>query len=255
MPAQLGTWAAREEARKFWDHFVCNKCVYFAKPSNIDTEVPHVFAEKYVRNDLWFHIRWTQIEPGQTRNHRYEALIEGIHLDESFPVAPKLDHPVTAVDGKRSVFVEVPELIELPEMMRIYGIRSVVRLKRVEDGVDARVKQIPFLPVGLVGAANRKDNLCGDLLSRRNCLREQVDQVPRQLIERGAETVNEIGDGEGDFFVGGSLPSNYEKVLRSLRIVFFDDRIRVAFNPISKLLLSKLEVKVSPSGFHVDVLN
>src|SRR5450631_2219233 len=116
----LGSWAAREEARKFWDHFVCDKCVYFAKPLDVNGEGAHVLAEKYVRNDLWFHIRWTQVEAGQTGDHCDEALIEVIHVDEPFRVASKLDGPVAAIDGDSPVFVEVPQFVELPEFMRVY---------------------------------------------------------------------------------------------------------------------------------------
>lgn len=251
---ELGTWNTREEARKFWDYIPCDDCVYFAKPFDVNGEIPHVFAEKYVRNDLWFHIRWTQVEPGQARDHCVEALIEAVHMDEPFHVSSKLDGPVSTVNGNSAVFVEVPEFVELPEMMCVYGIRSVARLKVVKSAVDARVEQSALLPVSLIGSANRENNFDGDLFGRGNCTGKQIDQVPSELIERSPKTINEISDGEGDFFVGGSR-RDYENVLRSIRVVLFGDGIRVAFNPISKLFLSRLEVKVSPSGFHVDVLN
>src|SRR5258708_6910758 len=103
---QLGNWNTREEARKFWDHIVCDKCVYFAKPLDVNGEVPHVFAEKYVRNDLWFHIRWAQLDTGQAGNHHNEALIEFVPLHEPGNGLRKLNSPIAAVNRHSSVFIE-----------------------------------------------------------------------------------------------------------------------------------------------------
>ena len=251
----LGSWAAREEARKFWDYRVCDECVYFAKSLDVNGEGPHIFAEKYVRNDLWFHIRWAQVETGQAGDHRNEALIEVIHVDETLRVPAKLNGPVSAVDRDSSMLVEVPQFVELPEFMRVYGIRSVVRLKRIQRAMDAEIEQGPFLPVSVVGLTDWKHDFVSDLFTSRNSAGKKVDQVPSQLVERSAKVVNEISDSESDFFVGRARRGDYETVLRAIRIIFFADGVRVAFDPISKLLLSRLEVKVSPSGFHIDVLN
>src|ERR1700733_255284 len=80
---ELGSWSAREEARKFWDHLICDECVYFAKPFDVHAEIPHEFAEKYVWNDLWFHIRWTQVEPRLAGNGYNEALIEAVPINKT----------------------------------------------------------------------------------------------------------------------------------------------------------------------------
>src|SRR5580704_4546341 len=148
---KLGSWFAREEARKFWDHFVCDESVYFAKPLDVNGEAPHIFAEKYVRNDLWFHIRWAQLDAGQAGNHYDEALVEYVVVDEAGNSLREPDSPVAAVNWDSSVFVKIPKLIELPERFRLQSIRSVARLKRVKDGMDASVEESTFLPVGIIG--------------------------------------------------------------------------------------------------------
>lgn len=228
--------------------------MYFAEPLDVNAEsAAHIFAEKYVRNDLWLHIRWTQAEPGETGNHCNEALIEAIPFDEPLHACLKVDSPIAAVNRNGSVFVDIPEFVELPEGFCLQGIRSVVRLKRIKNGVDATMKQGSLLPVSFIGSADRKnDPVFG--LSGRNRIGEQVNQVPSELIERRTETVNEVSNCKDNFFAHGSR-IDHEKVLRSIKIVFFGNRVRVAFNPISNLLLSRLEVKVSPSGFHVNILN
>lgn len=249
----LGAWQVREEARKCWDHISCDNCVYLAKPPNVDLETAHVLAEKYVRNDLWFHIRWTKAKAGEAGNHYVEILMEAVHFNNACSSPRELDRPVATIDRNRPMFVEVPQFVELPEMMCVYGIRSVVRLKRVEDAVKAGMKQRSLLPVGVIGPTNRKHNLCSGFLINGDGLREQIDQIPSELVERGAEAVNEIAHGKRDLF-GRSLWGDCENVLRSIKIVFFDHRIRVGLNPAPELGLGRLEVKVSPSGFHVDVL-
>jgi len=250
---ELGSWAVREESRKFWDHVVCDKCVYSTKPLDINGEVAHVFAEKYARHDLWFHIRWTQGEPGLARYRCIEAVLEAIPFDEHCDAFRKANAPIAAVNRDSPVFVKVPELVELPERVSLYGIRSVARLKRVEYAVEGTVEQSSLLPVSVIGAADRKDHLSSGLFGR-NRVRKQMDQIPSKLVERGAEAVNKITNRESDFLADG-LRRDYEKVQRSIRIVFFGNRVRVALDPISNLLFGRLEVKVSPSGFHVDVLN
>jgi hypothetical protein len=249
----LGNWNTREEARKFWDYFICDECVYFAKPLDVNLEATHEFAEKYVRNDLWFHIRWTQAKPGLAGNGCDEALVEAIPFDVSRGAFRKLNKPITAVDGNGSVFVDIPELVELPEGFCLQGIRSVVRLKRIKSGMDAGMKQGSLLPVSFLGATDRENDLVFGLGSR-NRTRKQMSQVPSELIERSAETVNEVSNCKSELLAHG-LWGDYEKVQRLLRVVLFGHRIRVAFAPVSNLLLSRLEVKVSPSGFHIDVLN
>ena len=250
----LGSWSTREEARKFWEHFICDECVYFAQPFDVNTEIPHIFAEKYVGNDMWFHIGWTEIEAGQAGNRSNEAVIEAIHFDKPSRARLKPNSPVAGVNGDSAVFVEVPKFVQLPEMVSVHGIRSVVRLKRIESAVDAGMEQGSLLPVGVIGAADRKDHVSSNLFRGRNSLGKRIDQVPCKLVEGCAETVNKISNCKTDL-LGDGLWRDYEKVQRSIRIVFFDDRIRVALNPVSNLLLGRLEVKVSPSGFHVDVLN
>lgn len=238
-----------------WDHVVCNECVYFAKPLDVNGESPHVLAEKYVRNDLWFHIRWAKREPRQARHSYNEALIESVLFNETLHSARELNGPIAAIDGNGPMFVEVPKFVESPEFMCMYGIRSVIRLKRIQSAVDTGVEQSAFLPVGLIGSTNREGNSGGGCFVGRNRARKQADQVPSELVERTAETVNEISDSERDFLIRWPLWCDYENVMRSLRIVFLGDSVRVAFNPISQLLLRSLEVKVSPSSFHVHIVN
>ena len=235
----IGVWGLREEARKSWDHVSCNECVYFAKP--------------YVRNDLWFHIRWAQLNTRQTGNYYEEALIECVHFDEASNACGKLDSRIAAVNGDGAVFVEVPEFVELPEGFGLYSIRSVARLKRIKNGMNASVKQSALLPVGIIGATDRKGDLIFGLRGG-NRAGKQIDQVPSKLVEGSAEAVDEVSHTKSDF-LRGSPGENYEHMLRQIRIVLFADRIRIAVNPVAQSFFTRLEVKVSPSGFHVYVLN
>ena len=251
----IGTWDLREKARKLWDHDICNECVYLAKPPDVNGEISHILAEKYVRNNLWFHIRWAQLDAGKAGNHYDEAIIEFIPVNHPSDALGKLDIPVAAVDGHRPMLVEVPEFIKLPERLSLHGICSVVRLKRVKRSVDAVMEQGTLLPVGVIGRTDGKDNFPSGFFGCGNGLRKQINQIPCELVESTAQAVHEVRDGHGDFFVRRPRRGDYEEVLRSIKIIFLPNGVRVAFNPASKLLFSRLEVKVSPSGFHVHVLN
>jgi len=250
----LGSWSAREEARKSWDHILCNEYVYFAKPLDVNGKVSHIFAEKYVRNDLWFHIRWTQLNTRQAGDYYVEALLEFVHVDEASSARGELDGRVATVNGDGAMLVEVPKFVELPEGFGLYGVRSVVRLKRIKNRVNAGIKQRAFLPVTLIRPTNREGNSGRGFFIDRNRFRKQVDQVPCELVKGSAEAVDEVSHGESDLFRGG-VWSNCESVLRQIKIVLFSDRIRIAVNPVAQSLFSRLEVKVSPSGFHVHILN
>jgi hypothetical protein len=252
--AQLGSWEAREEARKSWEYVLDDECVYLAHPFDVNTEIAHIFTEKYLLNKLWFHVRWTQLNSGQTGNHDNEALIEHVSFNKSRNAFRKSDSAIAAVDRDRAMFIEVPEFVELPERFCLQGICSVVRLKRIQSAVNAGMKQGAFRPVGGVSSTDREHNLLGDLFCGRSGLIEQIHQVPSELIERSAEAVDEVSDRKSDFLGSGSR-SDYKKVLRSVRIILFAHGVRVTVDPVAKAFLSRLEVKVSPSGFHVDILN
>ncbi len=251
---QLGNWNTREEAREFWDYLPYNECVYLAKSRNAHVELSHILAEQYGRNDLWLHIRWTGIEAGEGWNHCVDALLECVVLDQTDRSGGhQVNSPVAAINRNCPVFVDIPQFVELPEMMCVYGISSVARLKRVEGFVNTRVKHRLLLAVSLVASSNRKYNLHGSLFVKRDGLREQIDQIPSELVKTRAETVDEISYREGDLF-RRRMWGDDKNVLRSVKIVFFGYRVRLAINPVPELGLGRLEVKVSPSGLHVNVL-
>lgn len=250
----LGSYAVREESRKFWNNFPNDELVYIAKVADANVEFSHVLAEKYVRGDLWLHIRWSMVEPGQVGHRHYEAIVDGVRFDHSLhPSLLKLNNPIPAIDWDGSMLVDVPELVEFPEVVRVHGITSVVRLKGVKGFVDASVEERPFGFVGFVAATDWENDLAPHLLVGDG-IGKEVDKAPCKLVEGGAKTVKKIANGQGDVF-GDCHSGNYVNVLRSLAIVFLDNGVRLAFNPISDLRLSRLEVKLCPSGLHVNVLN
>ena len=181
-------------------------------------------------------------------------MIESVVFDPPPRIAGKLDSPITAINRNGAVLVDIPEFIELPEGMCMHGARSVVRLKRIEGVVDAGMEQGSLALVGGVRIADREHDPSSGTLRLRSGIRKQVDQIPGELIKSRTKAIDEISDSEGDV-LGCCTGGNYEEVLSSIGIVLFDNRVRVAFDPISELRLSRLEVKVCPSGFHVAIRN
>ena len=251
--SQRWWWNKREESRKSWDHIHCDKLVYVAQVGDADGKLPHVFTEKYLRGDLWLHIRWLEADARNAGNRQYEAILDGVVPNTAHQSVSNRYHPIPAIHGNTAMLIDIPKLIELPEGMRLYGISSVLRLKRVKSGVNIAMEQAPFPTVGFIGVADRENDLPRSFVGRGNGIGEKMHQVPGQLVESGAEAVDEISHAKGDGFVD-SVWGDYEKVLRSVAVVLFDDGVRVAFNPASNHRLRRLEVKVCPAGFHVDVI-
>lgn len=245
-------WNKREESRKSWDSVCCDELVYLPEFGDADRKLSHVFAEKYLRHDLWFHIRWLEADASKTGDAYHEAIIDGV-VRHAHQAMGNRYPPVSAIDRNGAVLVDVPELVELPEGVSVYSVRSIVRLKRVENAVDAGMEQCALLPVGLVGIADWEGNLPCSSVGRRDGIGKEVNQVPGQLVESGAKAVDKIPHAESNVF-GYGVRAEDEKVLRSIRIILFLDRVGLTFHPISNLHLRRLEVKVCPSGFHVDVL-
>src|SRR6266496_4817633 len=76
LPRAAGLWGLREEARKSWDHILCDDIVYLAQPLDGDFWIAHVFAEKYLLGDAWLEIIWTIRETSHTGYRHYKAIIE-----------------------------------------------------------------------------------------------------------------------------------------------------------------------------------
>ena len=249
-PEPISVWGLREEARKSWNHHLCNELVYVSQSCSGDFKVSHVIAKKYLRSDAWFEIRWTQADPGEARENRYYAIVEVVNL--ALHPAVKSNVDFAAVDGDSFVFVDVPKPVELPEGMTTKGVRSVLWLKKVQSFADVGMEQSSLADVSCVRFANGEDNLSLSSVGGGDCFRVEMDEVPGQLVKRGTKAIDEIPGDKRNVHVR-SARLDYEAMKRSLRIIFFGDRVRVAVDPPLNLRLKSFEVMLRPTGFGVNM--
>jgi len=251
----LGIWDLREEARKSRDHILSDVLVYLAETGDGQLEsFGHKLAESYLRGDSWLDIHWTKRDPRKGWNAHYNAIVEVVNQPISIHPSSSGNSEATAIDRYCSVLVDIPELVKLPEGMRAKGVRSVIGLKRIQYECDCGWKEGSLTHVTGVAVADGKIDPSRDPLVCGNRLGEKVDQIPSQLVKCGAKAVDKISSDERNILSDGSS-FDYEVVPNCLRVVFFSDRVRVAFDPPGDLFLKGVEVSFRPSGLHVNILN
>jgi hypothetical protein len=243
-------WALREKARESWDHVVSDKLIYFSEPTHSDLEPPHVLAKDWLDGNIWFEIHWTMIEINQREMH-FLCVCERASV--SLPtLEPEVNTELVSVDRNRPMFVHVPELIKLPEGITTKGVPSAIRLKRIEFDCHCGWEKTETAPVAaIVNLVNRE--LDAPLIAfRENFDGLSVSQCPRELVEGGSQTANEIADEHGNEFWRRFVlnPNDMEGLLE---IVMVGDDVRLRVNPILDGRLKRLEVKLRPAGFHIYV--
>jgi hypothetical protein len=239
-------WALRKEARESWDHTLSDKVIYLSESSHGDLELSHVLAKKYLDGDFWFEIHWTFVERGYGEMH-FNCICEVAQV--SLPALKReVEVKRVGIARNRPVFVHAPELIKLPEGVTTKSVSSQVRLKRINLVCHCGWEESPLDFVrGISDFGNGKLNL--PLLSLGQ---GSNAESPRQLIEGGTETANEVSQQHGDEFWRNFVldPNDVDGLLE---IVIVDDGIRLRVNPILDGHFKLIEVKLRPAGFHIYV--
>lgn len=245
----IGIWGLREEARKSWDHFVSDKVVYLSE--SVEGNLERTVAEKYLDRDAWFEIHFTAQGESQ-REYHFQMMIEkrrGKWGDESLPVIQrKTDTERIWAERYRSMFVQGPEFIQLPEGIVPKSVPSEVRLKRVDDVCHCGWKQGPAVFIGVVpNLEDREMDLL--LFPLGKTLRSvEVGQFPRELIQCGTEATDEIAKQHWDDLWGqGNI--NPDDIEPLIKLDLFGDGIRFR-GPLPEFGVKRLEVFVRPAGLH-----
>jgi hypothetical protein len=250
----IGVWGLREEARESWDYFVSNKIVYFPESCGGDLELPHTFAEKYLHGNGWLEMHFTGEKQHQGEVH-FNVIVEVSDVGSPhFNGRGKANVKLGAVRGNSSMFVHVPEFIQLPEGVVPKGIFSQVRLKVVENICHCGwEKTAPLLVSGVPLLEDEKAN--SFLLSRReNSLGIRMSQPPSQLLKRGTEAAYEVSQQEGDGFRDESR-TYVEYVERFFKICILPDgAVLGRGEPLGDFFFQCAKVLFRPVGLHLNFL-
>jgi hypothetical protein len=245
----IGIWGLREEARKSWDHVVSDKVVYLAEPIQRDLEIVG-FTKKYLNRDLWVEVHLTLPDEGERERH-FQVICEAVDPVSAYglPVLDtesKVKHIRQRWNG--SMFVEIPELIQLPEQIISKNIFSEVRLKRIQNSCHCGwVQSAPIVVCPRIsenGEANTPLLVLGE-----GSARVEMSQSPCELIERRPQATNEIAEQHRDYFRSGSNV-DLDDVESMVKIGLLSDGIWL-HGPLPDRFLKRLEVFVRPTGLHL----
>lgn len=241
----------REEASKFRDYVLCDEIVHRAELGCSDHKPSHVLPQHYLLFDDWARIHWTYLDAREGRDAHYYAILEPI--DNGLCSISRRDPNIPAVHRDGSVFVDVPQLIQSPKVVREIGVGSVLRLKRVKYRCHCGWKESQLRGVCLSRFTDGEYDLSGVFIVLGNGRRIKVNQVPGEVIKGGPEAAYKVPGDQRDALRNADR-LNDESVHLPLRIVVFGDRVRTSINEFNDPLLKSLKVEFCPSGFSVDVL-
>lgn len=194
-PCQLshlpGYFSLREEARKSWEYCISDKLVHSEKIFYSSFESLRFISEENVDfSRCWIELHFVL---KRDRYIHYAAVIEFFDRETSGFRDIQFEEPVCdcTMRGNVPMLVDVPKLIESPEVCGFVVIPTLVRLKRLHDG-DCRVGDTEStsrdfnLCIDSVFVANGETNFsCGNL-SAKKC------KLPSKVVEARAQASNKV---------------------------------------------------------------
>lgn len=235
----------REEARKGWNYFVTDSLVYFSEMLNGNSDPFLLVPEK----DLWrrhwleLHIRLVGKPENQLR-----MVIEFIDSERHCTCGVKPPFTNDSVKRDMTMFVNIPESIQNPEVLPPVRIPTVVWLKG------------PDCDNGLFGNAVRrlgKSVLCVESVltidrktdSLRRVGRIGSGQLPCQMVESRPEATDEVPGNQSDLDVLYFGRANLNDILSSFKIILGNKAISMIFSPNFYGLAEGVEMHLRPIDF------
>ena len=237
-----------EEAREAWEYFVSDKFVYVGDLFNRQLDPVMNIAKQYadgairVECHFTFHGEW---------NAHFCAIAERFPFCDIHDGLRKLKINVAAGRRNPPVLVKNAHFIEAPKQMLLNGIRSIVRLKRIDDsncicGYSPQILPKTLTPGGSNGVMNRKLCVVGE---RTTALPSQCEN---QLIQGRPETVKQIPGDKGQS-VGNFHELKLQDIPLSLNVFLEGKQMRLTFNEIGVSLPQSVQVFLRPGGFQIGI--
>jgi hypothetical protein len=238
----------REEARESWDYAVSDKFVYSFDSGEVGLDFPKEIAKLYLEGHAWVECHLTF---HAERDIHYQVLAEKeFGLRDGHRSCNHASHPV---NGNSHVLVDIAKFVQPPQKkaLNIRTVRSVVRLKRFDDG-HCLCGYTPSLPLESLDIALLKNRelsafgIGGGGSSRGFC------QTPNKLVEGGSEIVKNVSSNEGEpvrdcrMYHPDDMPLIFNVILTSESIGF-----RFAEN--LEFLPETFQMFLRPSGLEIGV--
>ncbi|MBF8267385.1 MAG: hypothetical protein HW388_893 [Dehalococcoidia bacterium] len=126
-PQEVDFWSLREKARESWEYAISNVLVYLGKFPDADDQAVNFAAEEYIRGRWWCELHLCL--DGDGHSH-YVCIIETANM--RLDAFRNLEVERGALSRNDPMFVNIAQLIELPEKVVFVRWPSVVRLKRLD---------------------------------------------------------------------------------------------------------------------------
>ena len=236
----------REEAHKSWQHAIAEELVYTVNPVGVHDHAVMGVPKVYLEGNAWIELHL--VFHGKREAH-YTAIIERFPGNDSINLR-QLEDNLAPVRRDAPVLVEITHSVQPPQKVRLWGTRSLIRLKQINlfDGIGGNASEVPeecLAAVGVKAVVDWKSNLSGND-SRLPCQGED------QLIQRRSETVDYIADDKLDrvWYIEKLKPQDVPLVLK---VFLFGHSIGGRFTEGIKLPIKRLQMFLRPTNLQIGV--
>lgn len=235
LSAYTPSYQLLEEARKSWDHSVCDKFIYGLDPRHIDFDSPiHISKDYAIVRNSWIEAHLTFHCDGYPH---FQVIIEAIGHKRSFVIPPH--HSSDSMHGNSHVLVDIAKFVQLPEKM-IVNIPSLVRLKRFDHGscicghsVSAPIKEIHIgrfenWELGIFRIA--QGEFCerpDKMVKRRSQILKSIPRYKRNFVR----SISELGPDDVQLFFSVILSDKSMGIRFAEQSYFLLEDFKVFFRP------------------------
>jgi hypothetical protein len=242
-------FSLREEARKSSQHITTDKLVYREHVIGCESYPLFVATKLQFYRRIWIevHVRLR----GQW-NCDCVAIIDlpDLGLSSERELQEFASYRTEYRDS--SMLVDIPKVIESPEVRETVGVSTAVWLKIANDGdgigrdVLGCAANVPLSSaVSVIDPADGKARIVEGLAG---C---EKSQVPREMVEGGPQARDEIADEQPDIVgkFGGDIDLNY--VFSVFRIILRRDSIGITLLECGNLRAESVKMYLRPSKFQI----
>jgi len=245
----------REEARKGWQDRVSNELVHLEQL--VESEVIPLFLRMPSESDIGRSRVWIEMHlflEGQRKSH-YLAIFEFFNVDLNLLFGLQPNEPVAGNSMRHDVpmLVDVPKIMQAPEMGGFVSVSVLVRLKCLHNG-DCRIGNSisgfsnSDLCVNRILFANREANIAAWGLTA------QEGQLPSEMVKatpkRSDKVCRDQCNGENALIVRQLKPDNVPAVCR---IFFGGHPISISFPESVDFCCERAQMFLRPSQLHFGV--